>query len=130
MAQQTRLQIVLAAERIDDFTGGGFGHGVDGQIAARQILLQRDLGGGVKGKAGIAGRGFALGARQRVFLVRLRMQEHGKVLADRTKARVKQRLGGGADDDPVTIFDGQTKQAIAHAAANPPDFKMFSRVHY
>ena len=52
-----------------------------GEIAPRQVLLQRDVGLGVEGEAVIAPCRLALGARQRVFLARLRMQEYREVLA-------------------------------------------------
>jgi hypothetical protein len=39
-------------------------HGVDGEVAPRQVVLERDLGRGVEQEAVVARRGLALGARQ------------------------------------------------------------------
>jgi hypothetical protein len=50
----------------------GARHRVDGQVAPDQVVFQRDVGRGVEHEAVVAGRGLALGARQRVFLLRLR----------------------------------------------------------
>ncbi len=56
--------------------GLALGHGVDGEVAPLQVLLQGHVGREQRGEAAIAGRDLALEARQRVLLVRLRMQEH------------------------------------------------------
>ena len=64
-------------------------------------------GVGVEGEAFVAGRGLALGARQRIFLVRLRVQENREVLADRLVAQRHHFLRRGADDDPVAILTGR-----------------------
>jgi hypothetical protein len=58
-------------------------HRIDGQVATVQIVFQRHIGRGVKGKAGVAATALAFGAGEGVFLLRLRMQEDGKVLANR-----------------------------------------------
>ena len=63
------------------------GHRVDRQVAARQVLFQRDVGSAWNDEAAVAGRRLALGARERVFLVRLRMQEDREVAPDRRVAR-------------------------------------------
>jgi hypothetical protein len=76
----------LTAVGVDQLAIGGAGNGVDRQIAARQILFQADIGRGMKGKALVAVAGLALGTRQRIFLVRLRVQEDREILADRLEA--------------------------------------------
>jgi hypothetical protein len=50
VAQQALAQIVLAAVGIDNLAVGVLGQRVDRQIAAQQILLQRDVRGGIAGK--------------------------------------------------------------------------------
>ena len=55
------------------------GDRVDGEVAPRQVLFERDRRIGVDDEAAVARRRLALGARQRVFLVRLRMQEDREV---------------------------------------------------
>ena len=79
--QHARAQVAQAAKGVDErgliaCPIGGSGNGVDGQIAPRQVFFQRDGGAGLHGKAPVAGGAFALGARQGVFLARLRMQEN------------------------------------------------------
>ena len=72
-AARCRCEVALAAERVDQrAVFASARHGVDGEVAPRQVLLERDVGRGVEREAVVAGRGLALGARQRVFLVRLR----------------------------------------------------------
>ena len=67
MAQQLGLQVALAAMRVDQLALRVLGDGIDGQVAPRQVLLQRDIGRGMHHKAFVARRGFALGAGQCVF---------------------------------------------------------------
>ena len=118
MAQQAQLQIAAAVERVDNLPVGVLRHGVDAEVAPRQILLQRDIGRGVESKAGIAFGGFALGARQRVFFVALRMQKHRKIFAHRPIARREHGIGIGAHHHPIAIGHRPPQQGIAYSAAN------------
>ena len=93
MPQDAGVEIALALIRIDQRAGIIERHRVDRQIAPRQVLLERDVGRGVRNESFVAGRRLALGARQRVFLVRLRMQKHRKVLADRLVSERRHLLG-------------------------------------
>src|SRR5208283_6079951 len=86
VAQDAGAQILFSAERIDQTAVFGASHGVDGEVPARKILLQRDTRRGVEAESLVSAPGLALGARQRVFLVRFRMQEHRKIAADRSEA--------------------------------------------
>ena len=72
-------EVALAAVGIDQRAVFVLRHRVDRQVAARQVFFERDVGRGVEGEAVVAGRRLALGARERVFLVRLRMQEDREV---------------------------------------------------
>ena len=92
--------------------------GVDGEVAPLQVLFERDGRVGVEFEAVIAARGFALGARQRVFLVRLRMQEHRKIATDGFVAELRHRLRCGTDDHIVPIDHGNAHQLIAHRTTN------------
>ena len=69
-------------------------------------------------EAVIAGRRLSLGARQRVFLFRLGMEEDREIGADGDVAERAQRVGRGADDDPVAVLNRQAEQAVAHGAAD------------
>jgi hypothetical protein len=44
VAQHARGQVGAAAVGVDDGAGAVARHGVDGQVAALQVLLERDLG--------------------------------------------------------------------------------------
>ena len=66
-----RLEIAPAAEGIDEGAVRRLRDGVDGQVAPREILLERDFGPEFDREAAIARRTLALEARQRIFLVGL-----------------------------------------------------------
>ncbi len=108
MAQNAVSQIRLAAIGINDMAVFILGEGVNGQIAALQILFKGDVRGGMTGEASITDAGFALGTRQRVLLAALRMQEDRKIAAYLLVARIKHLLRCGAYHHPVFIFDRQT----------------------
>ena len=121
VAQHARGQILPSAVRIDQRAVGSLRDGVDGQVAPREVVLQRHLGRGVEGKAVVAGRGLALGACQRVFLVRLRVQEDGKVAPHWPVAGLDHLLRGGAHHHPVAVGNRPSEQGVAHAAAHGVD---------
>jgi hypothetical protein len=54
---------------------------VDGEVAALQVFFERHLGRGVHHETPVARRRLALGARERVLLVGIRVQEYGEVAA-------------------------------------------------
>ncbi len=81
----------------------GCGSGIR-QIATPEIVLQRDLG---EDEARIAGRGLALGAGQRVFLVGLGVQEDREVTPD----------GPIAPRDVPLIEPGPLSRARSHINA-------------
>ena len=121
VAQQPSSDIALPSVRIDELAVSVHGHGVDGEVAPLQVLLERDVGCGVKDEAVVARRGAALGARQRVFLFRARVQEDRKVAPDRGVSSGHHLLGAGAGDDPVGVAAGTAQQRITHRAADLPD---------
>ena len=94
---------------------------VDREVAAREVLLQRHVGRGVELEAVIAARGLALGARERVLLLRFRVQEHREILADRLVAELHHLLGRRADHDVVAVLHRQPEQLVAHRAADGVD---------
>ena len=122
VTQYARFQIGNAAVRVDDFAIGVFGNRVDGEIAARQVLLQSDAGVRVKLEPVIAARGLALGARERVFLFGFGMQKHREILADRFVAELDHFFRRGADHDVIAIGYRQAEQLIAHGTADRVDF--------
>ena len=69
-------------------------------------------------KAVIAACGFALGAGECVFLVRVGVQEHRKVFANRLIALCHQSLGRAAHNHPVAVRTREAHQGIAHCTAD------------
>ena len=63
----------------------------------------------------------ALGARERVFLLRVGMEEHGKIAAHRAEPGCRKHLGGGADDDPVAVPRGSAEEFVANGTPDPVD---------
>ena len=97
------------------------GDGVDGEVAPAQVLLERHVGRGVEDEAAVPGRGLALGAGERVLLVRLGMQEDREVGAHGAEP-ARGHLGRrGAHDDPVAVGHGTAEELVAHAAADRVD---------
>ena len=98
-----RCEIRRAAERIDQRAVLAARHRVDRDVATQQVLFERHVGRGEELEAAIAAAVLALGSRERVLLVRVGMQEDGKVAADRTKAGRQHDLGRRAHHDVVVI---------------------------
>jgi hypothetical protein len=122
VAQHARLEIAQSAAGIDEPAVGRARHRVDGQIAALQVLLERHLGRGVHDEAAVARRRLALGARERVLLVALWMQEHREVAPHGAIAGALHLRLGGADHDPVALPDRQAEQLVANGAADQVAF--------
>ena len=121
MAQQARLEIRAPAIGIYDLAVVVFGHGVNGQVTADQILLQGDIGRGVKGETAIATPALAFGAGQGVFLAGLGMQKNREVGAHRAIALGSEGFGGGTHHDPVDLRYRATEQAIPYGTAHLVD---------
>jgi hypothetical protein len=61
----------------------------------------------------------ALGARERVLLVRLRMQEHGEVAPDGPVTGGEHDLRRRADHHVVAIDDGTPEELVANRSTDP-----------
>ena len=118
VAQQLCFEVAAPAVRVDQRAVLGLRHRIDRQVAARQVLLERHVGRGVESEAAVAGRRLALGAREGVLLLRLRVQEDGEVAADGRVAGGRHLIGCGPDDDPVAIDPAASEQRIAHRATD------------
>ena len=81
-------------------------------------MFQRDAFVGIKGEACVALGGFALSAGKGVFFAGYGMQKHGEIFAHGLIALPQQFIGIRAHHHPIAVFNGQTKQLIAHRAAN------------
>jgi pimeloyl-ACP methyl ester carboxylesterase len=118
MPQHARTQVLLPAVRVDERAVGAHRHGVDRQVAPRQVLRERHRRLGVHDEAAVAGSGLALGARQRVFLAAVGVQEDGEVGADLAEARREHLCRRRADDHPVAVAGSLAEQRVAHRAAD------------
>ena len=118
LAQQLGLQVALAAMRIDQLALRVLGDGIDGQVAPRQVLLQRDIGRGMHHKAFVAWRCFAFGARQGIFLARMGVQKNRKVFAYGLIAQRCHLRRRSTHHHPVFVFDGLVQQGVANGTAN------------
>ncbi|MNZ75431.1 hypothetical protein D3C78_939080 [compost metagenome] len=118
VAQQAGFEVALAAVGIDHPAVLVLGHGVDGQVAAHQVVFQADVRAGVEGEAAVALAALALGTRQGVLLAGLRVQEDREVRADRAETPGEHFIASGADHHPVDIGDRPAEQPVAHGAAN------------
>ncbi|MDT4836859.1 hypothetical protein FQZ97_705750 [compost metagenome] len=123
MAQDPGPHVGLAAQRIDQPALRRAGNGVDRQVAAAQVFLERDVGPGVERKALVAAPGLALGARQRVFLFAAGMQEDGEIAAHRDETAARHLFRRGAHHDPVVVAGRQAEQRVAHCSAHDIDLQ-------
>ena len=121
MPQHAGFEIVRAAKGIDQIPVVVACNGIDGEIAALEILLERNVRCRVDGEAGVAWAGFTLGAGERVFLVRLRMEKDREVLTHRAIPELQHFLRAAAHDDVIVVLDRQTQQLIADRAADSKD---------
>ncbi len=104
MAQQAQTQIGPAAVGIDNQAIGILSQRIDRQIAAQQILFQRDVRGGIAGKTGVAGTRLR-SVRARAYSSRLFGCRNTEIAAYLLVARIKQLLRRGTHHDPISVFD-------------------------
>src|SRR5947207_562679 len=116
MPQDSRTQVRLAAVRVDQRAILIARHRIDREVASRKIVGKRHLGRCEELETAIATSVFALGARERVFLAGIGMQEYGEVAADGLVSRRRQHLGRGADDDPIAVAVLASQKLIANRA--------------
>jgi hypothetical protein len=90
--------------------------------APAEIFLKRHIGCDMKGKAVIAASALALGARQRVFLARVRMQKNREVATDGTEPFSDHFFRCRTHDHVVTIRNRPTEELVAHRAPHTIDF--------
>ena len=121
VAQEAPLEVLPAAEGVDQRAVLVPGDRVDGEVAPAQVFLERDIRRGVHREALVAAPALSLGAGERVLLVRPGMQEDREVLADRLVAPGLHLLGRGAHDDMVPVLHREPEQLVAHRAADDVD---------
>lgn len=124
MAQQSRLEITLPAVGIDEVARGALGHGVDGEVTAREIVLERHIGGEGRLETTIAGGDLPFEAREGVLLVALGMQEYGEFPPDRPEAAALEFLGCAPHDHPVTFPHRAAEEPVPYGATDEVDFHL------
>ncbi len=93
-------------------------HGVDGEIAAPEVVLELHVRRELGREAAIAGRHLALQARERVFFLGLRMQEHREIASDGNESRARELGRRGADHHPVALGHLAPEQPVPNRAAH------------
>jgi hypothetical protein len=76
----------------------------------------------MKLKAVITAAGFALGTSQRIFFMRLRMKEYGKVFSNRAIAELDHFVWRRAHDDVIAVFNRQPEELVSHGTAHCVNF--------
>ncbi len=122
--QQSVFQILLAPVGIDDLPRGTFGHRVDRQIAAPEVLFQSDIGRKPRRESPVSGGHFSLEAGEGVFFLCLRMQEDGEFPAHGDVALSFEIVGQRPDHDPVALANRKTEQPVPYRATNQVNFHM------
>ena len=87
-----------------------------------EILLEAHGRRAVGAESVVARTGLALGARERVLLVGLGMQEYRKVAPHLLHSLALQFLRGSADDHPVALLHCATEQLIPDCTADQIHF--------
>ena len=108
MAQHTSLYVLQAEERVDNLSIRCDGNGVYGKVAQSEILLHQGSLIAVN----------SLSSRQRVLLLRLRMQEYPEIPADRLETESDKCISGDAGNQPVPFGAGLSQHPIAYRSAN------------
>ncbi len=116
-----RLQIRAASVRIDEVSIGAARHGIDGQVAPLQVFLKGHRSRMLGDKAAVTWRDLAFQSRQRVLLLRLRVQVHWEIPADGAVSELLQLGRFRTHDDPVTLLDWATQQFIPDGATHEVD---------
>ncbi len=116
--QHPRFDVALAAERVDQRPAGRLRHRVDGQIAPREVLLERHLGSEFDGESAVAGCDLALEPRERVLLVRVRMQKYREVAPDLAVPEPQQLLPRAAHHHPIALLHRQPEQGVPNRPAD------------
>jgi len=118
VTQHTCLDVGPAAVRVDQRAVGRLGDRIDREVAAPEILFQRDRRIGIDDEAAIAASRLALGPRERVLFPGFGMQEDREIPADRAEAGRFHRSLGFAHDHVVPVTRAQSEQPVAHRAAH------------
>ena len=118
MAQDSVVEIRTPVERIHEVAVFVLGHRIDSQIAARQIVLEGDIGRCEHLETPVSMAFLAFGAGESVLLAGIGMQEHREIGADLLETELDHLLRRRAGYDPISVLDLRTKQAIPYRAAD------------
>jgi predicted thioredoxin/glutaredoxin len=111
VAQHARLDVAAAAVRVDQRAVLVLRDGVDSQVAAPEVVLERDLRPALEREAVVTAAGLALGARERVLLARLRVQEDREIPPDRPETRAVISSGVAPTTTQSRSFTGRPSSA-------------------
>lgn len=115
MAKEARLKVAFSSKRIEQLIAQLVdGHGIDGEITAREVVNERH-GAVAKGGSttGATGRG--------ILLAGIGMEQNGEVGSDPEKASIQHLvdvLFAGADNHVVAILDRFAQQGISDGASD------------
>ena len=125
MPKHFRFNVARAAKWIDKLVDGVDyvtmnleRHRIDGEIASLQISFECDVRRRVKCKPRITTTALALGSRERIFLVGLRVQKHRKVFAHGQKFCRQHVIDRRAHHHVITVMRRQPQELVPYAAAD------------
>ena len=118
MAQHFFLNVRRAAKRVNQFSAVVFRHCIHRQIAAAQVVLQTNIGRGMKNKAAIAAPLLFFRSRQCIFLAGGRMKKNRKLSADRLESGGRHLFGRRADNNKIAVAGRTAEQLVADCAAD------------
>ena len=118
MANQALVEVLQAAERIDEFIVGVDRKRIDREVAPAEVLFDGDIGRRIEFEAVVAGCGLALCAGKRVFLAGLRVQEYREILADLFVAGVNKFIRRRAHNAPVPFFHRKPEPFVTNGATD------------
>ena len=103
MAQQFVVQITTAIMGVEEIAIVIFGHCINSQVTAHQIVFKTHTCGGMKSKPGISVTGFAFGACQGVLFTGIRFDKYRKIVADRNITELYHLFRRCADHQPIDL---------------------------
>ncbi len=127
MTQDAGLEVSRTVKRIDELASLVLGHGIDREVTPLEVVFERHVRRGIDRKALVAAPALALGARERVLLLGLRVEKHREVGAHGLEALRGHLFGRGANDHVVAVFDRQAQKLVAYGAADEINFHMARR---
>src|SRR4029078_6677892 len=115
--QDAGLQIGGSLVWIDDVALVVARDRIDGEVPARQILLEGNFGRGVDLEPLVSARSLSLGARKCVLLVGLGMQENREIFSHGAIAELFHLFGRCPDHDKILVCKRPAEPSRTHSAS-------------